>query len=126
MFLRFLTKRLLYVIPMLFITTFIVFSFILLIPGDPALAILGENASDENLAQLRAQLGLDQSLLVQYWNWLTSALVGDLGESFFTGESVQEAVFFKDGYHIPARNDSDCNCLCVRYNIGDRFDDEAR
>lgn len=57
MFLRFLTKRLLYVIPMLFITTFIVFSFILLIPGDPALAILGENASDENLAQLRAQLG---------------------------------------------------------------------
>ncbi|GAJ98061.1 LOW QUALITY PROTEIN: putative glutathione transporter, permease component [Geomicrobium sp. JCM 19055] len=97
MFLRFLTKRLLYVIPMLFITTFIVFSFILLIPGDPALAILGENASDENLAQLRAQLGLDQSLLVQYWNWLTSALVGDLGESFFTGESVQEAVFFRMG-----------------------------
>ncbi|MBM7632878.1 ABC transporter permease [Geomicrobium sediminis] len=97
MFLRFLTKRLLYVIPMLFITTFIVFSFILLIPGDPALAILGENASDENLAQLRAQLGLDQSLLVQYWNWLTSALVGDLGESFFTGESVQEAVFSRMG-----------------------------
>lgn len=90
---KFLVRRLLYVIPMLVITTMIVFSFILLIPGDPALTLLGENATPERIAQLRAQLGLDQPILIQYFDWLKSAIQGDLGRSIFTGQLVHEAVF---------------------------------
>ncbi|PWA09463.1 peptide ABC transporter [Pueribacillus theae] len=93
MFLKFLFRRLIYVIPMLFITTLIVFSFILLIPGDPVLALLGENATPEKVAQLRQQLGLDQPIIVQYFDWLKNAIQGDLGRSIFTGQFVHEAVF---------------------------------
>lgn len=82
---------------MLIVTTLVVFSLILLIPGDPALALLGDNATDEKLAQLRTQLGLDQPVLVQYWNWLMSAVQGDLGRSLFTGEYVSEAVISRLG-----------------------------
>jgi peptide/nickel transport system permease protein len=92
MFLKFLFNRLLYVIPMLVITTLVVFSFILLIPGDPVLALLGEGATVEKVAQLRQQLGLDQPIFIQYIDWLTSAVQGDLGRSLFTGQMVHEAV----------------------------------
>jgi peptide/nickel transport system permease protein len=85
---------------MLFITTLIVFSFILLIPGDPVLALLGENATPEKIAQLRQQLGLDQNIIVQYFDWLKSALQGDLGRSIFTGQPVHEAVFGRLGVTI--------------------------
>ncbi|MGM0899534.1 MAG: ABC transporter permease [Bacillota bacterium] len=97
MFIKFLCRRLLYVIPMLVVTTLVVFSLILLIPGDPALALLGDNATDEKLAQLRTQLGLDQPVLIQYWNWLMSAVQGDLGRSLFTGEYVSQAVISRLG-----------------------------
>lgn len=93
MFFKFLLRRLIYVIPMLLITTLIVFSFILLIPGDPVLALLGENATPEKIAQLRQQLGLDQPIIMQYFDWLKNAIQGDLGRSIFTGQFVHEAVF---------------------------------
>lgn len=97
MFIKFLLRRLMYVIPMLIVTTMVVFSLILIIPGDPALALLGDNATEEKLAQLRSQLGLDQPVLVQYGNWLVNAIQGDLGRSLFTGEFVSEAVFTRLG-----------------------------
>ena len=92
MFLKFLLRRLLYVIPMLFITTLIVFSLILLIPGDPVLAMLGDSATHEKIAELRQQLGLDQPLMLQYFHWLNNAVHGDLGRSIFTGQQVDEAL----------------------------------
>jgi peptide/nickel transport system permease protein len=92
MFIKFLLRRLLYVIPMLFITTFIVFSLILLIPGDPVLAILGDSATHEKVEELRSQLGLDQPVILQYFHWLNNALHGDLGRSIFTGQLVDQAV----------------------------------
>ncbi|AXF55377.1 ABC transporter permease [Salicibibacter kimchii] len=97
MFIKFLIRRIVYVLPMMLITTFIVFSFILLIPGDPALAILGENATEENLQMLREQLGLNQPVLIQYFTWLADVFRGDLGESLFTGQAVEEAVFSRLG-----------------------------
>lgn len=97
MFFKFLLRRLMYVIPMLIVTTLIVFSLILIIPGDPAMALLGDNATEEKLAQLRNQLGLDQPVLIQYWNWLVNAIQGDLGRSLFTGEIVSDAVFSRLG-----------------------------
>lgn len=100
MFYKFLLRRLMYVIPMLIVTTLVVFSLILIIPGDPALALLGDNATAEKLAQLRSQLGLDQPVLIQYGNWLLNALNGDLGRSLFTGEIVSDAVFSRLGITI--------------------------
>lgn len=97
MFFKFLLRRLMYVIPMLIVTTLIVFSLILIIPGDPALALLGDNATEEKLAQLRSQLGLDQPIMIQYWNWLVNAIQGDLGRSLFTGEIVSDAILTRFG-----------------------------
>ncbi|MFD4819889.1 ABC transporter permease [Peribacillus butanolivorans] len=92
--------RLLYVVPMLLITTLIVFSFILLIPGDPVQVLLGENATQETIAQLRQHLGLDKPIIMQYFDWLKNAFQGDLGRSIFTGEQVDEAVFGRLGVTI--------------------------
>lgn len=78
---------------MIFITTLVVFSFILLIPGDPAIALLGENATAEKVALLNQQLGLDQPIIIQYFDWLKNAVQGDFGRSLFTGQLVHEAVW---------------------------------
>lgn len=93
MFFKFLLRRIFYVIPTLLITTLIVFSFILLIPGDPVLQLLGENATPEKVDQLREQLGMNQPIIMQYIEWLKNAIRGDLGRSIFTEQFVHEAVF---------------------------------
>lgn len=59
-----------------------------LAPGDPAAAILGENASPESTATLRAQLGLDRSFLARYWDWASGVVRGDLGTGYFTRAPV--------------------------------------
>jgi len=92
MFFRFLLRRILYVIPMIFVVTLVVFSLVLLIPGDPVLVLLGENATEEKIAELKRQLGLDKPILLQYLNWLGNAIQGDLGRSIFTGQLVSDAV----------------------------------
>lgn len=92
MFFKFLLRRLLYVIPLLFVTTLVVFSLILLIPGDPVLAILGQTATHSQVLALRHQLGLDQPVVIQYLHWLNHAIHGNLGRSVFTGELVSQAV----------------------------------
>jgi peptide/nickel transport system permease protein len=78
--------------PVLFGVTIIVFLVISLIPGDQAKAILGTFATPENLAQLRHDLGLDQSLPVQYVIWLGHVLRGDLGHSFILHKPVMDEV----------------------------------
>ncbi|HEY8529388.1 MAG TPA: ABC transporter permease [Paenibacillaceae bacterium] len=92
MFFQFLLRRLLYVIPMVFVVTLVVYSLVLLIPGDPVLVLLGENATEEKIAELKRQLGLDKPIIEQYFTWLSNAIQGDLGRSIFTGQSVSEAV----------------------------------
>jgi peptide/nickel transport system permease protein len=89
----FIGRRVLAVVPLLLIVTALVFSLILLLPGDAAVALVGmENATEEKLAAVREQLGLDRPLWVQYGRWLGRALHGDLGTSFRTGEPVAEAL----------------------------------
>ena len=61
-------------------------------PGDAAISILGDQASAESLASLRAQLGLDQPIHVQYLDFLAKALTGDFGSSLATGRSVLQEV----------------------------------
>jgi peptide/nickel transport system permease protein len=69
-----------------------VFAGVRALPGDPALAMAGDEASPETLAELRAQLGLDQSIVVQYFRFLGNALSGDLGDSVRTGTPVTELI----------------------------------
>lgn len=78
---QFIVRRLVLSIPILLLVTMMVFGLIHLIPGDPATAILGQEATPEVKAALRHDLGLDQPLAVQYLTWLSNVLRGDLGRS---------------------------------------------
>lgn len=89
---RFVVRRVLLTIPVLVGVATLVFSLIHLIPGDPAQAMLGETASPQDVAELRARLGLDQPLLSQYTAFLKGAAKGDLGRSLRTNESVLPAL----------------------------------
>ncbi len=61
----------------------LVFAFIHLVPGDPIYVLLGDTATPDQVESLRHQLGLDQPVIVQYLDWVASALTGDLGQSIF-------------------------------------------
>jgi peptide/nickel transport system permease protein len=86
--LRFLARRLVLTIPVLFGVATLVFSLIHLIPGDPARAMLGDAASQEDVDALRERLGLNRPLLEQYGAFLSGIVRGDLGTSMRTGQPV--------------------------------------
>jgi len=90
--LTFVGRRLLTTIPLLFFVSLVVFSFIHVLPGDPAVLFLGEEADPETLAQFRTQLGFDRPLPVQYGEWLSKAVRGDLGRSLRTNQPVTDAI----------------------------------
>ena len=83
-------RRLVHFVPVLFVVSLIAFTVTLLLPGDAALAMLGESNIHDKVAYetMRAELGLDQPIPVQYAKWLWRALQGDLGRSIRTGEPV--------------------------------------
>jgi peptide/nickel transport system permease protein len=86
--LGFIIRRLALAIPTLFLVAVTVFVIVRLFPGDPVLLMLGDRASDEQLADLKHQLGLDLSIAVQFWQWLSMVVVGDLGHSLTNGLPV--------------------------------------
>ncbi len=90
-------KRLLIAIPILFGLSIIVFGMMALIPGDPATAILGSYATPENVERLNRQLGLDKSLIEQYFVWLGNLLQGDMGRSYSLNRPVTDEVFERFG-----------------------------
>jgi peptide/nickel transport system permease protein len=90
--LGYIVRRFLALIPVLLGLTFIVFAIMALIPGDPALAILGSYATPESLAALRAQMGLDHTLPMQYLIWLDNILHGDFGRSYSLNRPVLDEV----------------------------------
>jgi Binding-prot-dependent transport system membrane comp, N-term/Bacterial extracellular solute-binding proteins, family 5 Middle len=78
-------------VPVLVIVSAIAFGLLYVLPGDPAVAILGENAGNrQTYLALRQELGLDQPLYAQYFNWLGRVLHGDLGKSIRTNEAVAD------------------------------------
>jgi peptide/nickel transport system permease protein len=89
---RYLVRRLLLTIPVLLGVATLVFALIHLVPGDPAQAMLGEGASQEEIDQLRTKLGLDRPLLVQYQSFLTGLVRGDLGSSLRYGTPVTREI----------------------------------
>jgi len=89
---RYLAKRLLVAIPSLLIASLIVFTLPRLIPGDVVVLMLAEKAYAKDLDELRAKLGLDRPLPVQYVEWLGRVARGDLGESLWTKRPVLEEI----------------------------------
>jgi peptide/nickel transport system permease protein len=79
----FIARRLLATLPVLLIVAVLVFLLLRLAPGDPAAILAGDAASTEQIARIRAELGLDRPILVQFGIWLGNMAGGELGESFF-------------------------------------------
>jgi len=89
---RFLVRRVLLTLPVLFGVATLVFSLIHLVPGDPVQAMLCESASQEDVTLLRSRLGLDRPIYVQYVNFMRHAVVGDLGTSLRTNQPVSSVI----------------------------------
>jgi peptide/nickel transport system permease protein len=92
---QYIARRILLFVPTMFLLTFLVFLFLRIIPGDPAVLILagatGEGAyTPEDLAALQEQLGTNRHVLVQYGYWVGDLLQGDLGTSYFYGIPIIE------------------------------------
>lgn len=90
-------RRLALLVPVLLGISVIVFLIMALIPGDPALAILGSFATPENVARLREDLGLDRSLAEQYAVWLANLAQGDFGRSYSLNRPVLDEVLDRLG-----------------------------
>ena len=88
---RYIVRRLLSTIPVLFGLSIILFAFIHLLPGDPAAALLGQHATPALEAQIRQELGLDQPLWVQYLQWMSQVLHGDLGKSIINNRPILDS-----------------------------------
>lgn len=89
---RYAVRRLLLAVPTLFAMLTVVFILVRLVPGDAAVAMLGDRASAATLAALRAELGLDQPVSAQYLSFMSDALRGDFGRSLSSGRTVVQEV----------------------------------
>src|SRR5438034_3707559 len=90
--LHFLIRRVLLTIPVILGVATLVFLLIHLVPGDPVQAMLGESASPADMAEVRARLGLDRPLIVQYGRFLSGLARGNLGTSLRTNQPVAIAI----------------------------------
>ncbi len=89
---RWIILRLLALLPVLLGVTFLSFTLLYVVPGDPVQAVAGERYDEAVLAELRAELHLDDPLLLRYGRFLGNLLQGDLGVSYVTREPVREAI----------------------------------
>lgn len=86
--LRYIGKRILSLIPVMIVVSFVAFLIVYMIPGGPASSILGLEATADEIHALNAQLGFDRPFFVQYGDWIVGVLHGDWGNSYFLHESV--------------------------------------
>jgi len=89
---EFLSRRLFAALITLMLATVVVFAIVEVLPGDPALVMLGTDARPDTLAALRAKYGFDQPLLTRYWQWIGGLLTFDLGSSHAYGTSVSKLI----------------------------------
>lgn len=90
---KFIIKRLLALIPVIIGVTFMVYFIMSLAPGDPALLLLGDDATPEQIAALREDMGLDDPFIVQYGRYMVNLVRGDMGTSYKTKNAVASEVF---------------------------------
>jgi peptide/nickel transport system permease protein len=90
--LPYIGRRLLATIPVMAVVAVVVFSLLRLAAGDPAAIIAGDNATSQDVAAIRARLGLDRPLVEQFTIWVGRVMRGDFGESFFFKKQVSELI----------------------------------
>jgi len=91
----YIARRLLAAIPMLFAISVASFILLHLLPGDPTAALLGQQATEETMAELREELGLNRPLVVQYADFMTDVFQGDFGRSFYSGQPVADDLLLR-------------------------------
>src|SRR5215469_6350190 len=89
---HFLSRRLAAALVTLVLATIVIFAVVEILPGDPALIMLGTDARPDTLAALRAQYGFDQPLGVRYWSWIAGLLTFDLGSGHAYGTPVAKLI----------------------------------
>jgi peptide/nickel transport system permease protein len=90
--LRYVIQRVLATIPVMLVVALFVFSLLYIAPGDPAVVIAGDQASPEDVARIRASLGLDRPFIIRFGDWLLQIFRGDLGTSIFTNLPVSHMI----------------------------------
>ncbi|WP_120632131.1 ABC transporter permease [Ruegeria sp. EL01] len=88
----YILKRFLMMIPTFFLVMIIIFLLVRLLPGDPAIAMAGDRASDADIQAIRERLGLTEPMLVQFWLFLTNTVQGDLGRSILMRTDVIDVI----------------------------------
>jgi peptide/nickel transport system permease protein len=106
--------RLIALVPMLFALSIASFALVHVIPGDPALVMLGGEGTPQQAAELRKQLGLDRPLPIRYWEWLTRVARGDLGESLYNRTRVVDELIWR----FPTTLTLVCMSLLISVLIG--------
>ena len=89
---KYILRRLLLMIPVLIGVTFLVFFIISLTPGDPAVMILGNGATEEAIGELREEMGFNEPVIIQYGIYMKDLLTGDMGTSYSTGKAVSSEI----------------------------------
>jgi peptide/nickel transport system permease protein len=110
----YVATRLLHAVPVLFLTSVIVFLFIRAVPGDPALIMAGQNATEQQVEALRARFGLDEPLIRQYLTWIGNLAQGDLGTSYVTEREIADLIVQR----IPATLHLAFGALVVILGVG--------
>jgi peptide/nickel transport system permease protein len=90
--LTYVFKRLVMMIPTFFLVMIIIFLLVRLLPGDPAIAMAGDRASDADIQAIRERLGLTEPMLVQFWLFLSNTVQGDLGQSILMRTDVIDVI----------------------------------
>ncbi|MBS0639403.1 MAG: ABC transporter permease [Acetobacteraceae bacterium] len=88
-------RRVVQIIPVIVLATFVVFGLLQLVPGDIAVTLAGDNATDARIAQIRQSYGLDRPFLVQYGTWLWNAMHLDLSRSYLSNEPVFDQIMHR-------------------------------
>jgi peptide/nickel transport system permease protein len=111
---RYVVRRLLLLIPVLVGISIVTFAMLRLIPGDPAQIMLGEHATRESVEEIRARMGLDQPIHVQYLRYIESVLRLDLGRSIKTNRPVLQEI----GQRLPATVELTLGAMLVACVVG--------
>ncbi|WP_298849139.1 ABC transporter permease [uncultured Ruegeria sp.] len=90
--LNYIFKRLLMMVPTFFLVMVIIFLLVRMLPGDPAIAMAGDRASDADIQAIRERLGLTEPMLVQFWLFLSNTVQGDLGRSILMRTDVMDVI----------------------------------
>lgn len=114
---KYLLKRLFYIIPTFFILTFIVFCVLELSPGDPVLMIAGTTATKEQIEAVTEELGLNEPMIVRYGKYILNLFKGDMGTSWMDGRSVSKYFFER----MPNTLILSLGALCLTIVIGIPF-----